>query len=267
MNKDNMKDQFFIGPAVEHTPACGKRTLFVNGLQGIEQIETAVKENKTQHVLLGHAGSLDSSKVNQYIEQLTYLLDRGIVVTLEYPVQQHEMMLDTIPISIWQCRNFVPLLTMNIPSIQTINANLTVKVSDIRCAEPGSWCMHFRELTDSNKFTDRAEYEFNSVTAVTIADTVVTQPPVTRKAKESIPVQELVSITTSEIIQIQSEVIPEEENTSNLGLDIEQSEIENKDPIPQQIIPPTKESAAEVYAEGATEDPIAEETKKPKSKK
>src|ERR1035437_4873094 len=166
MNRDGHKDvTMFVGGEVEKTPAFGKKTLFVVGFQDTATIENHAKEHKTPHIFLGANHSFDAKYDTAHFaktwdQQITYLLDKGYWVTLDYPAHQHETVLKMLNPGIWQSRIFVPLLSVRIPHVETSSPNLTVKIDDVdfKATNPGVWCMHFHEVTDSNRFTDWNEY-------------------------------------------------------------------------------------------------------------
>ena len=54
MEREGHNDiRFFIGTEVEHTPAFGKKTLFVVGIQSQELIEAAYIAHKCEHIYFG----------------------------------------------------------------------------------------------------------------------------------------------------------------------------------------------------------------------
>ena len=65
MNRDGHKDvSFFIGTEVEHTPAFGKRTLFVVGLQDSQIIQQEAKNNDCEHIYFGANQSFPALEIN-----------------------------------------------------------------------------------------------------------------------------------------------------------------------------------------------------------
>jgi len=159
---------FFIGPEVEHTPAYSKRTLFVVGKQKLDQILRMAKEYKTPHVFMGANHSFSAASQDPYWDQvITALLDRGLWVTLDYQAHEHNDVLKMLNPGVWQCRTFVPLLGVRIPKVQTSSPNLTIKIDDVdfKATNPGVWCLHFHEVTDSNRFTDWNDYSTDEVLA------------------------------------------------------------------------------------------------------
>ncbi len=169
MNRDGHKGvDYFIGPEVEHTPAFSKRTLFVVGKQKLDQILRMAKEYRTTHVFMGANHSFNAASEDPYWDQvITALLDKGFWVTLDYQAHEHETVLKMLNPGIWQCRTFVPLLGVRIPKVQTSSPNLTIKIDDVdfKATNPGVWCLHFHEVTDSNRFTDWNEYGTDEVVA------------------------------------------------------------------------------------------------------
>lgn len=263
MNRDGHNNvAFFIGPEVEKTPAFAKRTLFVVGRQGVADIEKHARDNKTTHIFMGanHSFDVDPTDGSLYWDKtITALLDKGYWVTLDYQAHQHEQVLMILNKGVWQSRLFVPLLSVRIPNIESSNPNLTVKIDDIdfKATNPGVWCMHFKEVTDSNRFTDWNEYESDSVLA---EDSVVIAPAV--KAPAPAPVKPVVEAP----VPVSTVAV----NDTELGLDV----------VPTTALKPaevetvvadaikTPEDAADAYAEGAKSDPLsAEASKKPKAKK
>lgn len=166
MNRAGYEEtKYFIGPEVEHTPAYSKKTLFVVGYQNPLEVEKLARQHKTPHVFLGANHSFDTSHRTEYFDQtwndlVTHLLDHGFWVTLDYQAHQHKDVLEMLSAGVWQSRLFVPLLGVRIPKVETSSPNLTIKIDDIdfRATNPGVWCLHFHEVTDSNRFTDWNDY-------------------------------------------------------------------------------------------------------------
>jgi hypothetical protein len=274
MNRDGHNSvAFFIGPEVEHTPAYSKKTLFVVGRQSVVDIEKHARDNKTPHIFMGANHSFDiepghpDETVKVYWDKtITALLDKGFMVTLDYQAHMHETVLKMLNPGVWQSRLFVPLLAVRIPKIETSSPNLTVKIDDVdfKATNRGVWCMHFHEVTDSNRFTDWQDYETDSIihTGVELMDSfnAKTEP----KAKVAAPVAPAAPQPPAE------EPVAETLNQTELGLDVVATTALKADPDapPVADVVKTPEDAAAAYADGATVDPLsAEASKKPKSKK
>jgi len=294
MNRDgHQQKSFFIGPEVEHTPAFSKKTLFVAGIhpeEDADTIERLAREHKTPHIFLGANHSFDATHYTEYFAKtwedlVTRLLDRGFWVTLDYPAHQHETVLKMFSPGIWQSRQFVPLLSVRIPKIQTSSPNLTVKIDDIdfNATNPGVWCMHFHEVTDSNRFTDWQDYGTDMVlTEDQIAPHVGlghTLPAKVSYAEINPPKYNVENIKKvigeSKTTHIEVPVEPTEENLrviesafndTSLGLDPDGKSRLKEDPdAPQETTNNNNRSpaeAAEAYAAGAKEDPLGKTTTK-----
>ncbi len=309
MNRDGHKDViFFVGGEVEKTPAFSKKTLFVVGIQDVATVERLAREHKTPHVFLGANHSFDATHYTDYFgktweDLVTRLLDRGFWVTLDYPAHQHETVLKMFSPGIWQSRQFVPLLSVRIPKVQTSSPNLTVKIDDIdfKATNPGVWCMHFHEVTDSNRFTDWQDYGTDLVLTedqvashvgpghilplrVPVAEgpsihplkpvydgsmNVVPPKPVYADINKPVAnieaIRELVNSIESEYDD-NLRVIEPATNSTELGLDPDGKSKLKADPdAPQETAKNDNHSpaeAAEAYASGAKEDPLGKNTTK-----
>lgn len=149
---------FFIGPEVEHTCVHGYKTLFVVGVRNPEQTLNAALENDCKHVYLGANRSFQ--KNIRLAEKAVYLIEKGLYVTLDYPIEAHEWVLENIPANVVSNQRFIPMISCIIKDVETVNKNLTVKIDDIdfRGSNRGVWTLGTNELLDSNRFTDWSEY-------------------------------------------------------------------------------------------------------------
>lgn len=307
MNRDgHQQKSFFIGPEVEHTPAYSKKTLFVAGIHPAEDADTVerlARQYKTPHIFLGANHSFDATHYTEYFgktweDLVTRLLDRGFWVTLDYPAHQHETVLKMFSPGIWQSRQFVPLLSVRIPKVQTSSPNLTVKIDDVdfKATNPGVWCMHFHEVTDSNRFTDWQDY---GTDVVLTEDQIALQagpahtlplriPVPSTKLKVEAPVYADINKPAVNLegikhlmeqdrkvqhLEVEGEVTEENLrvieaafNDGNLGLDTEGKSKLKPDP---DVHEETKTNgvdspaaAAEAYAEGTKEDALGKGTTK-----
>jgi hypothetical protein len=273
MNRDGHKDvRFFVGPEVEHTPAYSKRTLFVVGKQDVAEILNQANSNRTTHIFMGanHSFSVDPTDGTLYWDKtITALLDKGFWVTLDYQAHEHKSVLMMLNAGIWQSRLFVPLLGVRIPKIETSSPNLTVKIDDVdfKATNRGVWCMHFHEVTDSNRFTDWQDYE---------SDTVIDDASLALKQGVSLmsSLENIVEPKTRTVADVITDLPKPTEplNDTELGLDVVPTTALKPDPdVVSEVVASTVKTpvdAANAYADGATSDPLsAEASKKPKSKK
>lgn len=169
--------KFFIGGEVEQTPAFGKKTLFVVGLQDTLAIISTAKSNNIQHIFLSANRSFDSvalvddvymvgdTLAADWATQLETLINKGYTVSLDYPAHKHVDVLKIISPAVWQSRNFIPVLSVAVPHVTTSNINLTIKIDDINfgATNPGVWCINHHEITDSNRFTSWDEYASDEI--------------------------------------------------------------------------------------------------------
>lgn len=281
MNREGHKNiAFFVGPEVEHTPAYSRKTLFVVGKQALDTIVSFARDHKVTHIFMGANHSFNSDNNDPYWNHvITALLDRGFWVTLDYQAHQHQDVLSMLNKGIWQSRMFVPLLSVRIPKVQTSSPNLTVKIDDIdfKATNPGVWCMHFHEVTDSNRFTDWIEYGSDLV--IEEIDEATPMPPYSPEPDPALKVKVTDLKALKPVIPGSNrtfDVMADEEEVKNdgsLGLDIDAKSSLKADPDATQetdkniALPTSPQLAAEAYAEGAKNDPLSAEGSKKGTKK
>lgn len=166
MNRDGHEAvKFFYGTEVEHTPAFGKRTLFVVGVQPVEDIEKAYKD--CEHIFFGANHSYDPPKdsIEEYGEwehMIKYFLKQGILCTLDVPYSQleeiHEDGYD-------EYNNFIAQLRISIPYVNLYNYNTMVKIDDkdFDATNPGVWTHSLHKLMDRDVFTPWSDYSKDEV--------------------------------------------------------------------------------------------------------
>jgi len=289
MNREGHKNvAFFIGPEVEHTPAYSKKTLFVVGTQDIARILELAREHKVSHIFMGANHSFEPGHGDAYWDKtITALLDRGYWVSLDYQAHQHSALLKILNKGIWQSRLFVPLLNVRIPHVQTSSPNLVVKIDDIdfKATNPGVWCMHFHEVTDSNRFTDWVEYG-SDVVIEEEDDKPTPMPPysVAPDPSQKVTVKNLKELknvgqlgggdaflgSLAALQDNEKEALadPDVRAGFEMGLDTgEKTALKPElDAIAATVVT-TPVDAAEAYAEGAKEDPLGKEGSKKGTKK
>ncbi len=166
MNRDGHEAvKFFYGTEVEHTPAFGKRTLFVVGVQPVEDIEKAYKD--CEHIFFGANHSYDPPKdsIEEYGEwehMIKYFLKQGILCTLDVPYSQldeiHEDGYD-------EYNNFIAQLRISIPYVSLYNYNTMIKIDDkdFDATNPGVWTHSLHKLMDRTVFTPWSDYSKDEV--------------------------------------------------------------------------------------------------------
>jgi hypothetical protein len=169
MNRDGHGEvSFFIGTEVEHTPAFGRRTLFVVGVQDAQIVLQEANNNKIEHIYFGANQSfpaLDINDVNNWAEweyMVKTALEAGWLCTLDLDVQQAEGLLES---SLVEFNNFIPMISVKIPYIKQYGYNATIKIDDkdFAATNPGVWCHSLHNLQKREVFTDWSKYTKDEV--------------------------------------------------------------------------------------------------------
>lgn len=158
---------YAVGPEVEHTPVFSAKTLFVNGIRKVEQMTEFATLNGCKHISLGAFDSFQKNK--KWNDIISALLASGLHVSLHYPAETHEYLLQTLDNAIWGHPYFIPIVVITLPRIRDLNKNFMFKFSDeVGGTNLGVWCSPAREVLDSNRFTPWDDYN-NIVTFLTNA--------------------------------------------------------------------------------------------------
>lgn len=162
MNRDpKLGASFFKGVEVEHTPAYGKRTLFVVGVHAPEEI--ALHLQGCDHIYFGANMSFPKLAVNDaegwrpWEEMLKYFLDKDYLCTLDIDVACTEGLLES---GLTEYYNFIPMISVKLPYVQQLGYNATIKLDDTRFkgTNPGVWCHSLHNLMDRKVFTTWDQY-------------------------------------------------------------------------------------------------------------
>jgi hypothetical protein len=151
---------FFIGDEVEHTPAFGKKTLFVVGVQSVEHI--ALNLQGCEHIFFGANHSFDPA-FNDYNgwkaweDMIEFFLKKGYLCSLDIPLSAVEEFHDG---GLNEYANFIPQIRVPIPYVKLWNYNTMFKIDDkdFNATNPGVWCHSLHSLMDRSKFTDWSQY-------------------------------------------------------------------------------------------------------------
>jgi len=159
--------EFFIGNEVEHTPAYGMRTLFVTGLQSVDEIYSIVVDNECQHIFFGanhsfNPGFDDYKEWKLWEEMIEYFLDMNYLCSLDIPLSAVEQFNDG---GLNDYNNFIPQIRVPIPYIKLWNYNTMLKIDDkdFKATNPGVWSHSLHELQDRSKFTDWSQYKDDEI--------------------------------------------------------------------------------------------------------
>lgn len=147
---------FFIGTEVEHTPAFGKRTLFVVGLQDPQIILQEAANNDCEHIYFG-ANQSYSAPSNEWELMISECLEKGWLCTLDFDVGVVEEFTHS-PLTAYQ--NFIPMISVKLPYIRSLGYNATIKLDDkdFAATNPGVWCHSLHDLQKREVFTDWSKY-------------------------------------------------------------------------------------------------------------
>ena len=167
---------FFDGIEVEHTPAHGKRTLFVVGVQSFADIQDWLDdfnsyEDESKHIghiyfganmSFPHIDTNDSKNWEPWENMIQYFLEQGYLCTLDIPVNCVEGLLEG---GLCEHNNFIPMISVKLPYVQQLGYNATIKIDDkdFAASNPGVWCHSLHTLMDRSKFTDWNQYKDDKV--------------------------------------------------------------------------------------------------------
>ena len=164
MIRDGHNDvRFFIGTEVEHTPAFGKRTLFVVGIQDSSIILQEAKNNNCEHIYFGANQSFPALKTNDadawrdWEVMVQDCLNDGWLCTLDLDVAQAEGLLESALVEYY---TFIPMISVKLPYIKQFGYNATIKLDDkdFAATNPGVWCHSLHDLQKREVFTDWSKY-------------------------------------------------------------------------------------------------------------
>lgn len=156
---------FFVGDEVEHTPAFGKKTLFVVGVHAPAAVSKYLDDNLAgiEHIYFGANQSFPKLQVNDGGEwakwelMIYHFLDRGYWCTLDVDIACVEGLCES---GLCERNRFIPMISAKVPYIQQLGYNATLKIDDIdfERTNPGVWCHRLHQLQSPRTFTDWSKY-------------------------------------------------------------------------------------------------------------
>jgi hypothetical protein len=162
MNRQGHENaRFFYGTEVEHTPALGKKTLFVVGVQSVDDIAANIQG--CEHIYFGANQSFPNIDTNHYVEwshwenMISYFLQKRYLCTLDVDAKCVEGLLES---GLTEDHNFIPMISVKLPYIKLLGYNATLKLDDkdFAATNPGVWCHSIHELQNRDHFTDWSKY-------------------------------------------------------------------------------------------------------------
>jgi len=153
--------KFFYGTEVEHTPAFGKKTMFVVGVQSVDDIAANIQG--CEHIYFGANQSFpnidtnDHVKWTQWEKMILPFLQINYLCTLDIDVNCVEGLLES---SLTEDHNFIPMISVKLPYIKLLGYNATLKLDDrdFAATNPGVWCHSIHDLQNRDHFTDWSKY-------------------------------------------------------------------------------------------------------------
>ena len=155
---------YFFGQEVEHTPAHGMNTLFVVGIQPVEEIQSKLRSH-IKHIFFGANHSYNPSTPEAYQsweDMIRFFLDKDYLCSLDIPMNQVEEFHEG---GLCEHDNFIPQIRVPIPYIRLWNYNTMLKIDDrdFKATNPGVWSHSLHTLMDRSKFTDWAQYKNDEI--------------------------------------------------------------------------------------------------------
>lgn len=162
---------FFTGTEVEHTPAFGKKTLFIVGVPAIPEIESYLSKvsiRDVEHLYFGANMSFPNPEINnaeiwgQWESMISHFLDKGYLCTLDIDSKAVEGLAEGC---LCEYDNFIPMISVKLPYTKLLGYNATIKIDDkdFNATNPGVWCHSLHTLMDRSKFTDWSKYTNDKV--------------------------------------------------------------------------------------------------------
>ena len=151
---------FFTGMEVEHTPVHGKKTLFVIGIQPVDEIVRRAQAQQVDHVYLGANMSYEPDEA--YDEMIFPLLKEGYWVTLDFDIKDVEWVLES---GYTEHRRFIPMISAKLPYVDLLGYNACLKIDDkdFDRSNPGVWVHRVHDLRNPAVFTNWDLYSKDNV--------------------------------------------------------------------------------------------------------
>ena len=155
--------KYFTGFEVEHTICHGMKTLFVVGVQPIEEIIKLATEHEVQMIYFGTSQSFNPTAITQEEYKpwdnmiLPLLQTTEFWVTLDFDVKHVEGVHES---GYCDYNRFVPMVSVKMPYIKLFNYNTTVKIDDLTwgATNTGVWSIPLTSLQQRRYYTHWDQY-------------------------------------------------------------------------------------------------------------
>lgn len=168
INTEEQDVKYFLGEEVENTIAKGMKTLFVVGSPDITDVtgklhvlKVLYHQGKIDHVYFGANKSFNRDF--DFTLVTSFLRGRDRLVTLDFPFSDHEFVRQKMG-RMYEDGNFIPMISLEVPDINTVNYNATLKIDDVgfNKTNPGVWCHSVNKLKREDSFTPWIKYTQDS---------------------------------------------------------------------------------------------------------
>ena len=148
--KDNVKA--FVGVEVERTPCFEMKTLFIVGIQPIEDVLKWYKKHKCEHIYFGANQSFNRDNAKNIIELCRITTAKGIWTTLDLEIGDISCISST---DLAYHSKFVPQLSVRLPGVDKLGIHATIKIDDTGFNEnnPGVWCAPLKRIVQPENET------------------------------------------------------------------------------------------------------------------
>jgi hypothetical protein len=163
MNREGHQNvKFFTGVEVEKTPAYGKNTLFVVGVQSVDDIAYHLQNYTSgiEHIFFGANHSFDPQNNldwQRWEGMVGAFLSRGYLCSLDIPITAVAEFNDT---GLCEFNNFIPQIRVSVPYTKLWNYNTMLKIDDVDfdATNPGVWTHSLHSLMSRDTFTSWDQY-------------------------------------------------------------------------------------------------------------
>ena len=162
MNRKGHDDvNFFVGTEVERSPALGCRTLFVVGIQEVDEIVKWATQNECSHIYFGANHSYEPyyDSAGPWDHMILQVLREHpqFLVTLDFDVSHLKAVLEG---GYTEYHQFIPMVSVKLPYIGQLGYNAVIKLDDkdFAATNPGVWCHPLSSLTTENAMSRWSEY-------------------------------------------------------------------------------------------------------------
>jgi hypothetical protein len=156
----------FTGIEVEHTAQYKQPTVFVIGVQNINEIERRAESFGARHIYLGANHSFprnpNAESWANFEGMAKYFLKKDYWVTLDLDIAEVEGLLES---GLPEYRRFIPMISAKLPYINQLGYNAVLKIddTDFDHSNFGVWCHRLHDLQSASTFTGWDAYKDDEV--------------------------------------------------------------------------------------------------------